>query len=159
MQFTTLTKNIKKKNLGEIDENEINWNNLMTDPQKALQFVKYTKVDTLAVAIGNAHGFFRETKEPDFKRLAELKKTLNMPLVLHGASDWMKEKVDKANKYGISCYNVDTDIRLAYISQLCKSTDDKCTITDPRIVMDSVREAVKKKIMEKMDLFESSHKA
>jgi len=145
--------------LGEIDENEVNWDTLMTDPVKALQFVKHTKVDTLAVAIGNAHGFFRENRTPDWKRLTELKKKLNMPLVLHGASDWMKEKVDKANKCGISCYNVDTDLRLAYMSQLCKSTDDKCTITDPRIVMAAVRESIKKKVMEKMNLFGSSRKA
>jgi len=145
--------------LGEIEESEVDWDKLMTDPQQAIEFVENTGVDSLAVAIGNAHGFFRETREPDWKRLTEIRKSVATPLVLHGASDWMKEKVEKANQCGISCYNVDTDIRLAFVSQLCKSTDEKCTTTDPRKIMDTVRESIKSKVMEKMDLFGSSFKA
>lgn len=146
--------------LGEIDLSEVDWNKLMTDPQKAKQFVEATGVDSLAVAIGNAHGFFRELEEVDWERLKQIRGNVSVPLVLHGASDWSREKTERAVKEGISCFNVDTDVRLAFMHQLCKIVGvDKCTITDPRKVMDPVREAIKKKVIEKLIMFGSVNKA
>jgi len=146
--------------LGEIDLSEVDWASLMTDPKKAKELVEYTGVDFLAVAIGNAHGFFREPEECDWERLAKIAAEVNIPLVLHGASDWSKEKIDLAIKGGISCFNVDTDIRLAFMHQICKTVGhDRCTITDPRKVMDPVRTAIKKKVIEKISIFGSAGKA
>lgn len=146
--------------LGEIDTSEISWETLMTDPEKAKAFVEYTGVDFLAVAIGNAHGFFREPEKCDWERLGTISSIVNIPLVLHGASDWSKEKIENAINGGISCFNVDTDIRLAFMHQLCRIVgDDKCTITDPRKVMEPVRDAVKKKVIEKINIFGSAMKA
>jgi len=146
--------------LGEIDTAELDWGTLMTDPDKAQEFVDYTKVDFLAVAIGNAHGFFREADNCDWERLNRIRDLVNIPLVLHGASDWSKEKIDNAVKGGIACFNVDTDIRLAFMHQLCQTVGgDKCTITDPRKVMDPVRNAIKRKVVEKINIFGSALKA
>jgi len=146
--------------LGEIDLSEVSWETLMTDPKKAKNFVDYTGVDFLAVAIGNAHGFFREAESCDWERLNQISAQTGIPLVLHGASDWSKEKIDLAIKGGINCFNVDTDIRLAFMHQLCRMVgDDKCTITDPRKVMDPVRTAIKKKVIEKINIFGSAVKA
>ncbi len=97
------------------EEMEVNWDDIMTDPNEAQRLVEETKIDALAVGIGNAHGFFRERSEPDWERLKEIKKRIpNTPLILHGASDWGKEKIEKAIKLGISCFNIDTDIRIAF---------------------------------------------
>jgi fructose-bisphosphate aldolase, class II len=146
--------------LGEIDTSELNWETLMTDPERAKDFVDYAKVDFLAVAIGNAHGFFREAEKCDWERLNKIRDLINIPLVLHGASDWSKEKTDNAVKGGIACFNVDTDIRLAFMHQLCQTVGgEKCTITDPRKVMDPVRNAIKKKVIEKINIFGSAMKA
>jgi len=146
--------------LGEIDTTELNWESLMTNPEKAKEFIDYTKVDFLAVAIGNAHGFFREAENCDWERLNKIRDLVNIPLVLHGASDWSKEKIDNAVKGGITCFNVDTDIRLAFMHQLCQTVGgDKCTITDPRKVMDPVRNAIKRKVMEKINIFGCAMKA
>jgi len=146
--------------LGEIDTSEVNWETLMTDPDKAKAFIEFTQVDFLAVAIGNAHGFFREPEKCDWERLKIIKEKTQIPLVLHGASDWSKEKIDSAVEGGINCFNVDTDIRLAFMHQLVKLIDgDKCTITDPRKVMDPVRSAIKKKVVEKINIFGSAMKA
>lgn len=146
--------------LGEIDTSELNWERLMTDPDKAKDFVEYTGVDFLAVAIGNAHGFFREADNCDWERLKKIAGIVGIPLVLHGASDWSKDKIDNAVSGGISCFNVDTDIRLTFMHQLCQTVgSDKCTITDPRKVMDPVRTAIKKKVIEKINIFGSAMKA
>jgi len=146
--------------LGEIDLSEVDWNKLLTEPDKAKEFVETTGVDSLAVAIGNAHGFFRELEQVDWERLKQIKSKVSVPLVLHGASDWSKEKTEKAVQGGITCFNVDTDIRLAFMHQLCKIVgNERCTITDPRKIMDPIREAIKKKVIEKLVMFGSVNRA
>ncbi|MDO4329163.1 MAG: class II fructose-bisphosphate aldolase [Lachnospiraceae bacterium] len=84
---------------------------LYTNPEQALDFVERTGVDALAVAVGTAHGDYPAGKIPqlDFERLALLKKTVNMPLVLHGGSGSGEENLRKAVQYGINKVNVATD--------------------------------------------------
>ncbi len=84
---------------------------LYTDPEQALEFVAKTGVDALAVAIGTAHGNYPQGRIPklDFERLALLKKTLNIPLVLHGGSGAGEDNLRKAVACGINKVNVATD--------------------------------------------------
>lgn len=84
---------------------------LYTDPNQALDFVKRTGVDALAVAVGTAHGAYPKGKIPklDFDRLHQLKETLQMPLVLHGGSGSGEENLRKAVAGGINKINVCTD--------------------------------------------------
>ena len=132
----------------------IDWDSVMTNPKEAQQLVKETGVDALAVGIGNAHGFFRERTTPDWKRLEKIKELLpNTPLIMHGASDWGKDKVKEAVTRGIVCFNVDTDIRLAFVNSVCGQVSPRCDFTDPRKVLDLAREAVKNKVMEKIEMF------
>ncbi len=144
--------------LGEIDLSDLDWNKLMTDPIKAKELVEKTRVDFLAVAIGNSHGFFQELDEADWERLEQIKNLVKIPLVLHGASDWSREKITKAIKGGICCFNVDTDIRLAFVHELHRATDEKCFITDPRKIMGLARDSVKRKVIEKINLFGGANK-
>lgn len=145
--------------LGELNTDQIDWSTLMTDPEKAKEFVDFTGADFLAVAIGNAHGFLREAEVFDWARLKIINEKLGIPLVLHGASDCSADKIAKSIENGVACFNVDTDIRLAFMSQLTKMIDTKIAITDPRKIMEAVREAVKKKVIEKINIFGSGHKA
>lgn len=84
---------------------------LYTNVEQAVQYVKETGVDALAVAIGTAHGKYPKGYVPvlDFERLAELKKALDMPLVLHGGSGSGEENIRKAVAGGINKINVCTD--------------------------------------------------
>lgn len=139
--------------LGEMTQNP-DWEKLMTSPLDAKWLVEETKVDALAVSIGNAHGFFREKDEPDWDRLSEIHKLIpSTYLVLHGASDWVNHKVGEAIKRGVVCFNVDTDLRVAFNTVLCQFTHDKCNIIDPRVVMSEAREAVQHVVEKKIDLF------
>lgn len=85
---------------------------LYTDVEQALDFVKRTGVDCLAVAIGTAHGNYPKNMIPklDFERLEELKNALKMPLVLHGGSGAGEENIRKAVSLGINKINVCTDL-------------------------------------------------
>ena len=136
--------------IGEMQMETINWEQYMTNPDQAVQFVTETGIDTLAVAIGNAHGFFRERSEADYERLTTIASLVDVPLVLHGASDWHNGRVSEVIKRGVSCFNVDTATRIAFIGalrEMLQSEDE----TDLRKVLgkgkDAVKEAVKGKIL------------
>ncbi|MGE9716130.1 class II fructose-bisphosphate aldolase, partial [Escherichia coli] len=59
---------------------------LFTDPDSAVQFIKATGIDSLAVAIGTAHGMYKHEPHLDFDRLHAIRQKTEIPLVLHGAS-------------------------------------------------------------------------
>ena len=138
---------------------EIDWDKYMTDPDQAEDFVCKTGIDTLAVAIGNAHGFFKERKEPDYARLEAIRKKVSIPLILHGASDWENGRVKEVIARGICCFNVDTATRLAFVNSLVKSVREQNEISfDIRKLLDGAREAVKKSVKEKINYFGSAGK-
>ncbi len=85
---------------------------LFTNVDQAIEYVEKTGVDALAVAIGTAHGHYPKGYVPvlDFERLAELKKALDMPLVLHGGSGSGEENIRKAVAGGINKINVCSDV-------------------------------------------------
>lgn len=146
--------------LGETGMNDIDWDKYMTDPEEAGRFVSETGIDALAVAIGNAHGFFKERKEPDYKRLEDIRQKVSVPLILHGASDWENGKVVEVIRRGISCFNVDTATRLAFVNSLVKAVRGQNDVSfDIRKLLGDAREAVKKTVKEKIRFFGSEGKA
>lgn len=144
--------------LGEMQMENIEWEKYMTDPDQAVQFVEETGIDTLAVAIGNAHGFFRERSEPDYDRLALIAERVSIPLVMHGASDWQNGRVKEVISRGISCFNVDTALRLAFIGGLREALRAE-EETDLRKVLTKAREHTKEAVKEKILAFGSAGKA
>ncbi len=144
--------------IGEMQMEDVEWEKYMSNPDQASQFVKETGIDTLAVAIGNAHGFFRERSEPDFDRLTAIAKLVDIPLVLHGASDWHNGRVAEVIKRGISCFNVDTALRLAFIGglrEMLQSEDE----ADLRKVLGKAKESTKEAVKGKILAFGSAGKA
>lgn len=144
--------------IGEMQMETVDWEQYMSNPDQAAQFVKETGIDTLAVAIGNAHGFFRERAEPDYDRLSSIAALVDVPLVLHGASDWQNGRVAEVIKRGISCFNVDTATRLAFIGGLRESLQSEDE-TDLRKVLGKGRDAVKEAVKAKILAFGSANKA
>ncbi len=136
----------------------VDWDNYMTDPDEAERFVADTGIDTLAVAIGNAHGFAVERPEPDYERLSEIVKRVSVPLVLHGASDWEDGRAEEVIRRGISCFNVDTAIKLAFVGEMSRmiGMGDK---TDIRSILEPARDAVKETVKAKIRLYGSDGKA
>lgn len=147
--------------LGEIESGEVDWKKYMTDPGEAESFVRETGIDALAVAIGNAHDFFKEKEKPDFERLGIINKNCNnLPLILHGASDWENGKVDEAKKRGVACFNVDTAIRLAFINDLISSVRNQGNVSfDIRKLLGEARDSVKDIVRKKIKIFGSDGKA
>lgn len=143
--------------IGEMEMDKIDWNEYMTDPDQAKEFTEETGIDTLAVAIGNAHGFFRERPTPDYDRLSEIRKRVSVPIIMHGASDWEHDRVAEVIKRGVSCFNVDTATRLSFLGGLRKALES-AEETDLRKVLGEGREHAKQAVMEKMRSFGSVSK-
>lgn len=146
--------------LSEHKMGEVDWDKYMTDPEQAKEFVEYTGIDTLAVAIGNAHDLFKERETPDWERLTKIRSLINIPIIMHGASDWEDGKAVEAIKMGVGCFNVDTNTRLAFmntLSSIFRSDNDPGL--DPRKVLGEAREAVKESVKKKIELFGSGGKA
>jgi tagatose 1,6-diphosphate aldolase GatY/KbaY len=90
----------------------------MTDPQQARAFVAATGVDALAVTIGNVHGKYRGAPRLDFTRLERIRALVEIPLVLHGTSGLPAEMIDRAITLGVCKFNVNTEVRGAYLQAL-----------------------------------------
>lgn len=85
-------------------------NGMLTDPDEAARFVADTGVDCLAVAVGTAHGMYAGEPHIDFDRLAEIRRRVDVPLVLHGGSGTGDENLTRAISLGISKINIGTDL-------------------------------------------------
>lgn len=130
-----------------------------TNPQEAAEFVERTGIDSLAVAIGTAHGVYKGVPKLDFSRLSEIRKAVSIPLVLHGTSGVPDEDVAECIKRGICKVNYATDLRIAFtkgINQVLKENPD--TI-DPKKYNAKGREEVRKYVMYKMKICQSIAKA
>jgi fructose-bisphosphate aldolase class II len=104
----------------------------MTDPDEAVEFVKKTGVDYLAIAIGTAHGIYKGDPDLDFDRLKVIKERLNMPIVLHGASGVPEEDIKRAVKLGVNKINIDTELRQAFKKAVDKFILEQPDVYDPR---------------------------
>lgn len=130
-----------------------------TNPQEAAEFVERTGIDSLAVAIGTAHGVYKGVPKLDFSRLSEIRKAVSIPLVVHGTSGVPDEDVAECIKRGICKVNYATDLRIAFtkgINQVLKENPD--TI-DPKKYNAKGREEVRKYVMHKMKICQSIAKA
>ena len=132
---------------------------MYTDPAEARRFVDETGVDSLAIAIGTAHGKYKGIPKLDFDRLDTIKKDLNMPIVLHGASGVDDESIKKAVSLGINKINIDTELRCAYTDKIREIFAEQPELFDLRKYIGPARENVKAKVIEKIRLFGANGKA
>jgi ketose-bisphosphate aldolase len=118
----------------------------LTKIETAVKFVEDTKVDLLAVSIGNIHGITDKEPELDIERGREIAETVKIPLVLHGASGLSLEKIRKCIQVGFKIVHFNTEFRKIWKDNLLKSLA-KETIT-PYKILPSVVEALKIKIID-----------
>jgi tagatose 1,6-diphosphate aldolase GatY/KbaY len=130
----------------------------LTDPDQAAKFVAETGVDALAVCIGNVHGKYPGPPRLDFERLARIHQRVSVPLVLHGASGLPDDLIDRSIELGIRKFNVNTEIRTAYLESLRTSLAgfQKVDLLD---VIQAAVAAMQTVIAKKLHLFGSAGQA
>jgi tagatose 1,6-diphosphate aldolase GatY/KbaY len=126
----------------------------LTDPVQATDFVAQTGIAALAVCIGNVHGRYRTEPNLDFDRLAAIRQAVPVPLVLHGASGLPAAMVQRAIALGVRKFNVNTEVREAYVQTL----RDGVQAPNPPDLLDIMRRAeaaMQAVVTEKLRLFGS----
>ena len=151
-------------------EGKLSHDQLLTDPEQAADFVKQTKVDALAIAIGTSHGAYKFTRPPtgDILAIARIKEIhTRIPdthLVMHGSSsvpqDWLKiindyggdmgetygvpvKEIQEGIKNGVRKVNIDTDLRMASTGAIRKHLADNPKNFDPRKYFKAATQAMK----------------
>ncbi len=155
---------------------------IYTDPEKAAEFVQRTGCDFLAVAIGTSHGAYKFAGKAKLQigLLKEIKKKINIPLVLHGASGVPQAIVGAAEKYGaklpgvkgvpdaqirtavrngINKVNTDTDLRIAFDAAVRKFVKTQPRDFDPRHMLAPARDLIQKVAEQRIKQFGSKGKA
>ncbi|MFZ6014943.1 MAG: class II fructose-bisphosphate aldolase [Patescibacteria group bacterium] len=154
----------------------------LTNPEQARDFAKATGCDSLAVAIGTAHGAykFKGKTHLDIDRLKKIAKLVKNPIVLHGASGVDEDVVKLAEhhgaklghargvldadiklavKNGVSKINIDTDLRLAFTAGIREAVDEMPKVIDPRKLMEPPMLLMQQIAEHKIKLFGSQGKA
>lgn len=158
----------------EDDVNVSDTDAMYTNPDEAVEFVKRTDCDSLAIAIGTSHGAYKFKGEPKlrFDILKKVQEKLpGFPIVLHGASSVPQEFVEMCNEYGgnipgakgvpeemlkeaatmaVCKINIDSDIRLAMTANIRKCFVEEPEVFDPRTYLGKAREAVKNMVSHKI---------
>jgi fructose-bisphosphate aldolase class II len=167
-------------------EGKLSHDQLLTDPDEAVKFVKATKVDALAVAMGTSHGAYKFSRKPDGEVLAMNviekihAKMPNLHLVMHGSSSVppdlqeiinkfggkMKEtwgvpveEIQRGIKHGVRKINIDTDNRMAITGQIRKILTEHPSEFDPRKYLKPALEAMSKICRERLEAFGTAGQA
>jgi len=133
---------------------------LYTDPEQAKDFVNRTGIDALAVAIGTSHGIYPKDKKPELRIdiLDKLKKSVNVPLVLHGGSSNKDTEIIKSVEHGINKINISSDIKDPFYRK-CREVLQDEAIREPNQIYPPCIEVLKKAAIEKIKLFTADGKA
>ncbi|MCX6760289.1 MAG: class II fructose-bisphosphate aldolase family protein [Candidatus Nealsonbacteria bacterium] len=130
----------------------------LATPEDASRYLKETKADSLAVAIGNIHGIYPERKKINFDLLEKINNKAKAFLVLHGGSDIDKEDIRRAIKTGVAKININTELRALWRKALDEVMERNKAEVKPYKIMPYVEELIKDKVKEKINLFASNGK-
>ena len=167
-------------------EGKLSHDQLLTNPDEAVKFVKETQVDALAIAMGTSHGAYKFTRKPDGAILAmnvieEIHKKLpNMHLVMHGSSSVPQdlqdiinqyggkmpqtwgvpvEEIQRGIKHGVRKINIDTDNRMAMTGQIRKILSENPGEFDPRKYLKPAMEAMTALCKKRLEEFNTAGQA
>ena len=144
---------------GKEDDLDGGSGNGYTDPAEAAEFVERTGIDSLAVAIGTAHGVYHGTPKLDVNRLSEIREAVSVPLVLHGTSGVPDDAVRECVARGICKVNYATDLRIAFSKGLKEFLAKDPDAFDPKKYSAVGREQVKEYVKSKIRVCGSENKA
>ncbi|MDT2571681.1 ketose-bisphosphate aldolase [Enterococcus raffinosus] len=136
-------------------------NIIYTDPNQAEEFVKETGIDTLAVAIGTAHGLYPKDMPPklNIDLLKELNQRIDIPFVLHGGSGNPDSEVSEAVKYGVAKVNLSSDLKSVFFEALRAILTNNPEMYEPGDVYPEANEKVKEVVKHKLGVLNTIGKA
>ncbi len=182
----SLETGMGEKEDGHGFEGKLSHDQLLTDPDQAVDFVRATEVDALAIAMGTSHGAYKFTRKPDGAVLAmgvieEIHRRLpNTHLVMHGSSSVPQDLQDEINRYGgampqtwgvpveeiqrgirhgVRKINIDTDNRMAMTAAIRRVLSQTPAEFDPRKYLKPAMEAMRKICAQRFEEFGAAGQA
>jgi fructose-bisphosphate aldolase class II len=176
----SLESGMGEKEDGHGAEGVLSHDQLLTDPDQAVDFVRKTEVDALAIAMGTSHGAYKFTRQPDGSVLAmnvieEIHRRLpNTHLVMHGSSSVPQdlqdvinafggempqtwgvpvEEIQRGIRHGVRKINIDTDNRMAMTGQIRRVLSESPAEFDPRKYLKPAMEAMQKVCLQRLEEF------
>ena len=133
---------------------------LYTNPEQARDFIERTGIDCLAIAIGTCHGIYPKDKKPELRIdiLDEIKKNVDVPLVLHGGSSNKDSEIAKAVEHGVNKINISSDIKAVYYQKMREVLED-ISLREPNMIQPVCVTAMKEVVFDKIELFQAAGKA
>lgn len=134
---------------------------IYTDPNQAKDFIEKTGIDSLAVAIGTAHGIYPKNMKPELKLdlLKTIRDTVDIPLVLHGGSSNPDKEIADSVKIGISKINISSDIKFAFYKKCREVLAENPKWIEPNAIYPPCIKAMREVVEFKMNLFNDIGKA
>ena len=130
----------------------------LTDVAEATHFVAETNVDLLAVAVGNAHGFYLQAPKLDFERITQIYSSTNVPIVLHGGTGIPVDDIRHATTLGIGKVNIASRIRRKYMQTVHQTLAPNPNTTEVRDIMGAAKTAIIAEISTCMLELQSAHR-
>ena len=129
-----------------------------TDPAMAKDYVCKTGIDSLAIAIGTAHGLYKSEPKIDIERLKQIRAVVDVPLVLHGASGVPFDTVRECIKHGICKVNIATELKIPFSHALREHLVANPKVDDPRHYMKPAKASMKEVVATKIRMCMSENR-
>ena len=124
-----------------------------TKLEDAIYYVKETKIDSLAPAVGNVHGIYKSIPNIDFDLIKDLSLKTNVPLVLHGGSGLSNETFIKCVQNGVCKVNINTELQVGWTKKVREFLKNNQEVHDPRKIIGSGEDKIKETIRGYVNLF------
>lgn len=145
--------------IGHIGGNEdgVTGGILYADKEECKMLVKETGIDTLAPALGSAHGLYKGEPKLEFNLMKEISEETNLPLVLHGGTGIPDYQIKEAIECGTCKINLNTELQVAWAKGVRELLDNNKEVYDPRKIIKAGEQNIKNVIKEKVNLLGSSN--
>lgn len=143
--------------IGQIggSEDDMEGKNYNAKLEDVITLVNSTHIDSIAPALGSVHGLYKGKPNLDFITMKKISENVSIPLVLHGGTGIPDNLIQEAIRNGINKININTELQIAWASEVRKFLKENETAYDPRKVITSGEKAIKKVIKEKTKLFKN----
>ena len=143
--------------IGQIggSEDDMEGKNYNAKLEDVITLVNSTHIDSIAPALGSVHGLYKGKPNLDFITMKKISENVSIPLVLHGGTGIPDNLIQEAIRNGINKININTELQIAWASEVRKFLKENKTAYDPRKVITSGEKAIKKVVKEKTKLFKN----
>lgn len=127
-------------------------NNKYASVEECIKLYNNTNIDSLAPSVGSMHGLYKEKPNLNFELIKEISNKLNIPLVLHGGTGIPDEDIKKAIQNGITKININTELQVKWSKAVKEYIENNKEVYDPRKIISSGEENIKKVIKDKLHI-------